>query len=93
MQFYQAELEMREAVEDGKTLEDFVRIGFSHVKFKSKKHGMFLCYEMIGDHTVESYPMYADDPMVVKLDGAIKVRFSHYDTDCEGFTVIEVEEE
>ncbi len=93
MKFYQAELEARDLVNSGETLEDFVRIGFSHVKFKSKKHGVFLCYEMIGDHTVEGYPMYADEPMVEKLDGTTKVRFSHYDTDCDGFTVIEVEEE
>lgn len=92
MKFYLAELEMREAVEEAKTLEDFVRIGFSHVDYVDKKGERWLCYEMIGDHEVEGYPMYSKDPMLKRLGGEVEVAFCNYDQDGDGFTTVIVKE-
>ena len=92
MKFYLAEMEMREAVEEAKTLEDFVRIGFSHVEFKSKRGEIFYCYEMIGDHEVEAYPIHRADPMVERLNGETPVEFVCYDRDDDGYTIVIIEE-
>lgn len=92
MKFYLAEMEMREAVEEAKTLEDFVRIGLSHVDYVDKKGERWLCYEMVGSHEVEAYPMYSNDPMVARLDGETEVVFCGYDRDDDGYTIVEVKE-
>lgn len=92
MKFYLAEMEMYENVKEAKTLEDFVRIGFSHVEFKSKRGEMFYCYEMIGDHEVEGYPIHRADPSLERIDGGTEVEFVGFDKDDDGYTIVEVKE-
>lgn len=92
MKFYLAEMEMYENVNEAKTLEDFIRIGFSHVEFKNKRGEVLYCYEMIGDHQVEAYPIHRADPTVERLDGSIEVDFVGFDKDDDGYTIVEIKE-
>lgn len=92
MKFYLAEMEAKEAVDEAKTLEDFVMIGFSHVEYIAKNKERYFCYEMMGDHEVEAYPMNREEPMIEKIDGTTEAKFVCYDRDADGYTTIVVEE-
>ena len=87
MKLWQAEKEAFDAMEEAKTLADFVRIGFNAVHYKD-----YVLYEMVGDNVVGGVKLGSGVSDGVKLDGSIKVKLADFTTDDNGYHVIEVKD-
>lgn len=87
MKLWQAEKEAFDAMEEAKTLADFVRIGFNAVHYKD-----YVLYEMVGDNVVGGVELGSGVSDGVKLDGSIKVELADFTNDDNGYHVIEVKD-
>lgn len=87
MKLWQAEKEAFDAMEEAKTLADFVRIGFNAVYYKD-----YVLYELVGDNAVSGVELGSGVSDGVKLDGSIKVELADFTTDDDGYHVIEVKD-
>ena len=87
MKLWQAEKEAFDAMDQAKTLADFVRIGFNAVHYKD-----YVLMEMSGDNKVSGEEFSNDAVGCVELDGSIPVELDDFTTDDLGYHVIRVKD-
>lgn len=87
MKLWQAEKEAFDAMEEAKTLADFVRIGFNAVHYKD-----YVLWEMVGGNKVSGEENTSKGMEYVELDGDIPVELNEFTTDDLGFHVVYVKD-
>lgn len=82
MRLWQVEQEAFKAMEEAKTLADFVRIGFNSVRVIIDSDNIIYLTDMVGDHKVGGQG--------IELDGRIPAELDQLDTDDLGLHIIYV---